>query len=90
MAGNINMRYETIAEQIEVIVHFSEKGVNPLRFLWRGAAHKVEKIRGRWTTLEGRKQRRHFAITAANVGSCEIIFDLDSMKWKIESVAILN
>ena len=84
------MRYESIAEPIEVIVHFAQNGIRPIRFLWRGNAHKVEAVRGRWTTLEGRKQCRHFAVSASNVGSCEIIFDLDTMKWKIESVAIVN
>ena len=82
------MRYEQLAEPIEVIAHFAEPGLNPLRFLWRGQAHRVRKVRGRWVTLEGKRQCRHFAVTADGVGQCELTFDLESLGWKIESVAI--
>lgn len=84
------MRYEQLAESIEVVVHFAQSGVQPIRFLWRGKAHKISKVRGRWTTLEGRRQCRHFAVSAANIGNCELTFDLETMIWKIESIAIEN
>jgi len=84
------LQYESLTEPIEVIVHFASNGIRPIRFLWRGAAHRVETVRGKWTTLEGQRQCRHFAVTADGVGNCEIVFDLDSMIWKIESVAVMN
>jgi len=84
------MRYEHLSEPVEVIVHFAKAGIRPLRFLWRGNAHRVEKVRGRWTTLEGRRQCRHFAISAGGVGNCELTFEIETMNWKIESVAIIN
>jgi len=77
-----------IDEPVEVIVHFTERKIVPIRFLWKGRPHKVEAVRGRWTTLEGLRQRRHFAVSAAGVGTCELTFEVESMEWKIHSVAV--
>lgn len=84
------MEFETLTEPIEVIVHFALGGVRPLRFLWRGRAHRIQAVRGRWTTLDGTRQCRHYAVTAVDVGNCEITFDLDTLAWKLASVAIDN
>jgi len=82
------MRYEKMAESIEVIVHFATNGIRPLRFLWKGNSHRVRSVRGRWTTLEGKRKCRHYAVTTNSVGNCEISFDTETMAWRIESVAI--
>ncbi len=84
------MRYEKFEEPIEVIVHFTGAGIKPLRFLWQGVAHRVENVRGRWTTWDGLKQCRHFAVNAGGVGNCEIAFNVDTMKWQIDTVIIDN
>lgn len=77
-------------EPVEVIVHFCSSRVRPIRFLWRGRAHKIEAVRGRWTTLEGQARCHHWAVQADGVGACELAFDMNSMAWQINSVAIEN
>ncbi len=82
------MRYERFQEPIEVIAHFTVAGIKPLRFLWRGVAHPIERVQGRWMTWDGQRECRHFAISAGGVGNCEIALYAESMIWKIESVAV--
>jgi len=82
------MRYERLDEPVEVIVHFSSRKVMPLRFLWRGRAHRVSSLRGRWTTVEGQQKCYHWAVVADGVGPCELSLDLERMSWQISSVAI--
>ena len=82
------MRYEKLDERIEVIAHFAPGKLQPLRFLWRGRAHRVTAVRGRWTTLEGRRKCCRFAVQAEGVGGCELAFDLDTLTWAIQSVAV--
>jgi hypothetical protein len=82
------MRYEKMEEKVEVIAHFAIGKLQPLRFLWRGRAHKVTSVRGRWITLEGRKKCCRFAVMADGIGACELAFDLDTLSWAIESVAV--
>ena len=82
------MRYERLDEPIEVIAHFAEGKVRPLRFLWRGRAHRVEAVRGRWVSLQGQAKRHHWAVRAAGVGACELALDLDPIRWIIREVAI--
>jgi len=84
------MSYERIDEQIEMIVHFGNRRVVPLRFLWRGRAHKVQTVRGRWTTLEGRQRCFHYAVVADGVGPCELSLDVERMSWQINTVMIDN
>lgn len=83
------MRYETIQEPIEVLAHFGNGGApRPIRFLWRGRAHRVERVRGRWVTLRGRERSLHYAVSAEGVGSCELVWEVEGMRWRIESVAV--
>jgi len=82
------MRYERMDERVEVIAHFGPGKVAPLRFLWRGRPHRVTAVRGRWTTLEGQRKRCHFALQVEEVGACEVTFDLESLGWAIQSVAV--
>ena len=82
------MRYEKIDEPVEVIVHFAEKQVRPLRFLWRGRAHKVGAVRGRWVSTDGQRRRLHWAVQADGVGACELELDLERMAWKLREVAV--
>jgi len=82
------MRYEKMDERVEMIAHFAPGKVQPLRFLWRGRPHRVTSVQGRWTTIEGRRRCCHFALQADGVGSCEVAFDLESLGWVIQSIAI--
>ena len=82
------MRIEKIEEPVEVIVHFGTGMVAPIRFLWRGRAHKVKSVRGRWTTLQGQQRCYHWAIMADDVGACELAMDGEQMSWRIDSVSI--
>lgn len=82
------MQIEKLNEQIEVIAHFAPGKLRPLRFLWRGQAHKITQITGRWTTLEGTRKSFRYALLAEGVGTCEISLDVDKMSWAIQSVSI--
>lgn len=88
ISGVVTMHYEKVDEAVEVIVHFSLRGVVPLRFLWRGRAHRVEAVRGRWVTSEGQRRSLHYAVTAQGVGPCELRLDVDRMQWTLREVAI--
>lgn len=77
-------------ETIEVIVHFTEKGIRPLRFLWNGHAHKIKTVRGRWTTFEGQQQARHYAVSTNEIGNCELAFVPETLTWTIVSVSYAN
>ena len=82
------MHYERINESIEVLVHFASNQIRPLRFLWKSRSHRIESVRGKWVTLEGKQKCIHYAIVAPGVGSCELAFDVEKMEWKLKSVAI--
>lgn len=82
------MRYEKLDEKIEVIAHFAPGKLQPLRFLWKGRPHRVTTVRGRWTTLEGRRKCCHFAVSADGLGTCELAFDVETLSWAIQSVAV--
>ena len=86
--GRLELRYEKLEEPVEVLVHFAAGRVMPLRFLWRGRAHRVETVHGRWTTLEGRQRCHHWAVKADGVGACELALDVDRMSWQICSIAV--
>lgn len=82
------MRYERMNERVEVIAHFAPGKVNPLRFLWKGQPHRITSVRGRWVSMEGQRRCCHFAVLADGVGQCELAFDLESLGWAIQSVAV--
>jgi hypothetical protein len=82
------MHYEKMNEPIEMIAHFAPGRLQPLRFLWKGRAHKIEAVRGRWTTLEGQRKSYRFAIHAEGIGGCELAFELDTMLWSIQTIAV--
>ncbi|MBM3327517.1 MAG: hypothetical protein FJY65_11195 [Calditrichaeota bacterium] len=82
------MHYEKVNEVVEVIAHFVEGAPRPLRFLWRGKAHRVEAVNGRWTSLEGRQKTFHYAVSAADIGQCELALDVERMAWRVASVAV--
>ncbi len=82
------MRYEKIGDAVEVIAYFVEGAPRPLRFLWRGKAHKVEAVNGRWISLEGRQRTIHYAVSATGVGQCELALDVERMAWRVVSVAV--
>ncbi|MFC2150795.1 hypothetical protein ACFLQV_04765 [Calditrichota bacterium] len=84
------MRYEKLGDAIEVIVHFATGKVAPIRFLWKGRAHKVKAIQGRWTTVEGQLRIYHWSVNAENIGICELAMDGDRLAWRIINVAVDN
>jgi len=82
------MHTEQINDPIEVIVHFSEKSIHPLRFQWNGRAYKITKILYKWDIREGDYKTYRFRVQAGTSVVYEIIFNTEKMRWKLETVQL--
>lgn len=75
-------------EPVEVLTHFDAGRVRPLRFRWRGRIYRVEKVNGTWSRAKGGEREHHFAITADNEDSFELVFDTTDFRWRVTRVML--
>ncbi len=78
--------FEEPNEPVEVLTHFENGRVHPLRFRWRGRVYKVEKVHGNWSQPKGLEREHHFAVSADNSDTFELVFDTTDFRWHVARV----
>ena len=69
------MTQNIVNEPIDVIVHFDEKVMYPLRFKWREKVYKIKRELNRLIKTEGQFKKIHFSVMADSADIYEIVFD---------------
>jgi len=82
------MTFETINEPVEVISYFDVKNMRPLRFRWRDRAYKISHVNGVWSNPVGQTKEYHFHVATQHSGSFELIYDSQTLHWKIGRVCV--
>lgn len=82
------MTVEEIAEPIEVIMHFDNLGMHPLRFKWRKHAYHIKQVNGSWSSPKGRYRVYHFHVSTGDANSFELLFDVGNMRWQLGRVCL--
>ncbi len=82
------MVFEDIFEPIEVISHFKEGVIKPLRFKWNGRVYKIRRFNGHWTSHQGYYKQHHFSVVSDSSDYFELMFDSSNMDWQIARVCL--
>ncbi len=80
------MTHEEIFDPIEVITHFQNGKINPLRFLWNGRTYKVTRVNGQWMERFGSTHQIHFSVQTDNSNCFELLFDNSDYSWQLARV----
>ena len=81
------MRVETLDDPIDVEVRFSQRGMRPLWFVWRGRRHPVQQVTGVWHEQDGSLRHRCFSVTDGDA-YYELRFDARALRWFLTKVAL--
>ncbi len=84
----IIMKFEDIFEPIEVISHFKDGAIRPLRFKWNGRAYKIKQWYGFWVNHQGYGKQYHFSVRADSSDQIELLFDDSDLTWQIARVGM--
>ncbi len=82
------MRFEDIADPIEVIALFRGGKMRPLKFRWRNREYKVERVNGGWMTDEGRCRFYHYSVMSDGPDVYEISYNSEKFHWLIDRVCL--
>ncbi|APF17554.1 hypothetical protein [Caldithrix abyssi] len=82
------MIFEDIFEPIEVISHFKDGQIRPLRFKWNGRVYKVHQLNGHWVSNQGYSKQYHFSVMADTSDYFELLFDSGNFDWQIARVCL--
>ena len=82
------LEVQELNEPVEVLTHFQEGRVRPLRFRWRGRVYRVLRVNGSWSRPRGTDQEHHFAVTADNSDTFELVFDTGQFRWRLTRVML--
>ncbi|KAA3610047.1 MAG: hypothetical protein D8M58_07590 [Calditrichaeota bacterium] len=82
------MKFEDIFEDIEVITHFKDGKLRPLRFKWNGRVYKVKQWNGNWVNHQGYTKQYHFSLRADSSDYVELLFDDSNLQWQIARVCL--
>ncbi|MBU1132607.1 hypothetical protein KKC32_05190 [Patescibacteria group bacterium] len=75
--------YETIGQQVEVLVAFMRDRVLPLSFRWNNKKYSINNVNLAYYDREGRKKCYHYSVTSD--GSCfKLSFDTESNQWFLQ------
>ncbi|GAB4190833.1 MAG: hypothetical protein Kow00108_26200 [Calditrichia bacterium] len=82
------MHFEDLFEPIEVLSHFKDGKLIPLRFKWNGRSYKIVRINGQWRTHQGYAQQYHFSVSSETPDCFELIFDTGDFTWQLARVCM--
>ncbi len=82
------MIFEDIFESIEVICHFKDGQLRPLRFKWNGRVYKVHQLNGQWVSHQGYNKQYHFSVIADTSDYFELLFDSGNFNWQVARVCL--
>ena len=80
------MAYEEIFDPIEVIAHFQNNKIHPLRFLWNGRTYKIKRVTGKWQERLGATYLIHFSVLSQDGNCFELIYDTADYSWQLANV----
>jgi len=82
------MTFEDIFEPIEVISHFKDGELRPLRFKWNGRVYKARQLNGHWVSRQGYNKQHHFSVISDSSDYFELLFDTSDLDWQIARVCL--
>jgi uncharacterized protein (DUF2235 family) len=82
------MTFEDIFESIEVIGHFKDGNLKPLRFKWNGRVYKVRQLNGYWVSHQGYNKQHHFSVISDSSDYFEILFDSSDFGWQVARICM--
>lgn len=82
------MTFEDIFESIEVISHFKEGKLIPLRFKWNGRVYKIIRLNGHWVSHQGYHKQHHYSIISDSSDYFELLFDGSDFDWQVARVCL--
>ncbi|MDZ7373738.1 MAG: hypothetical protein ONB23_07180 [candidate division KSB1 bacterium] len=77
-------------EPVEVVTYFADRQAKPLRFRWRGREYRVVRWNSTWSQPKGSEREHHFALTADNSDTFELVFDTGDLSWRLRRVISLQ
>lgn len=80
------MAFEEIFDSIEVIAHFQNGKINPLKFLWNGRTYQIKRVNNHWREPLGNADLIHFSVHASDGNCFELIFDNSDYSWQLANV----
>ncbi|HQU71059.1 MAG TPA: DUF6504 family protein [Calditrichia bacterium] len=80
------MAYQDLFEPIEVITHFHDGTISPLRFRWNGRTYRIRQLSASWQERLGNHRHIHFSVRTDNSDCCELLFDTGDFSWQIARV----
>lgn len=75
-----------IREPISVAVLFEHGAIKPVLFRWNGKKIEIEKTSFTWETRQGVARLLHFSVVCRR-NIYELVFNLNEMTWRLETVA---
>lgn len=82
--GRKEMVY-SVNENIKVFALFDERGVTPLRFLWKGITYPIKETRFKWEDREGKARLHHFAVSDGT-NAFQLTYNSEHLTWKLLAV----
>ena len=80
------MGYEEIFDAVEVITHFQDGHIRPLRFRWNGRVYPVKRVETQWREPAGSAQILHFSVQSESKDCFELTFDTSNFSWQLARV----
>lgn len=81
------MNIEKIAEPIRVLAAFSGGEIEPLRFVWAGRTHKIDRINGRWIDRQGQGYCLHYSVQA-DEQTYYLHFSSEEVQWWLDEIIV--
>jgi len=78
------MPVEDVGEIIDVLAVFRDGRFEPRKFKWRGRAHKIGRVNGRWAEHDGKYRVYHFAVVSDSDSFYELSLRTKSMEWTLD------
>ena len=82
------MHFEELFEPIEVLSHFKDGKIIPLRFKWNTRSYSIKRINGQWRSHQGYAQQYHFSVSCGTADNFELLFDSGDFTWQITRVCM--
>jgi hypothetical protein len=83
------MQIEAIYDPVEVEVHFGQRGMRPIWFVWQGRRRPIREVTCAWSEREGTLlyYYRYFSVTD-HEALYELRFDVRTLHWQLTKIAL--
>ena len=82
------MPAKLIDEPIEVIAHFDDKGIHPLRFKWKDKAYRISEVWHTSTDEENQYKLIGFHVYTQGDSKTDyyLTFNTENLSWKLKLI----